>query len=262
MATRDNLARAGWDAAEAPHRASPTAPNLVSIIVPTYREADNLRELVPRIDQALVAAGLLGEIVVVDDDSQDGTQFVCAALARDLTSTVRLIVRVGQKGLSSAVLAGLQESRGTTMVVMDADLSHPPELIPHLLDELSDPVVTFVIGSRYAEGGSTSSEWSVLRWLNSQIATLLARPFTDARDPMSGFFALRRSTWQNAPVLDPVGYKIGLEFIVKCNCTVKEIPIDFGQRRHGASKLSWRQQVQYLLHLARLAKFKWFSGGH
>ena len=100
---------------------------------------------------------------------------------------------------------------------MDADLSHPPEVLPAMLAKL-DGGADFVLGSRYVSGGTTSHDWGFLRWLNSRVATLLARPLTSVRDPMSGFFALRRSTFELGKDFNPVGYKIGLELIVKCGC--------------------------------------------
>ncbi len=147
----------------------------VAIIVPTYREAENLRLLVPRIVQALSAATTAYEIIVVDDDSQDGTLAVLAELAGQ-GCPVRLITRVGERGLSSAVLRGFAEAKGRYLVCMDADLSHPPEALPQLLAAVREPDVDFVIGSRYVPGGSTDETWGVFRWLNSKVATLLARP--------------------------------------------------------------------------------------
>jgi dolichol-phosphate mannosyltransferase len=116
----------------------------------------------------------------------------------------------------------------------------------------------FVIGSRYVAGGTTSDDWGVLRWLNSRVATLMARPLTDVRDPMAGFFALRRSTFERGAELNPIGYKIGLELIVKCRCEkVVEIPIHFEDRVYGESKLTLKQQLLYIKHLRRLYIFKY-----
>jgi len=229
----------------------------VSIVVPTYREAENLRLLVPRIVAALSATTTAYEILVVDDDSRDATPAVLAALAEQ-GCPVRLITRVGERGLSSAVLRGFAEARGRWLLCMDADLSHPPEALPELLAAVREPGVEFVIGSRYVPGGSTDETWGVFRWLNSQVATLLARPFTAARDPMAGFFALPRSVFERAAGLSPIGYKIGLELIVKCRCQVlREVPIHFSDRKFGQSKLSFREQLRYLRHLVRLARFKY-----
>lgn len=121
----------------------------------------------------------------------------------------------------------------------------------------------FVIGSRYVEGGATDEQWGFLRWLNSRAATLLARPFTSAQDPMSGFFALRRETFEQAAPLSPIGYKIGLELLVKCPCRrVHEIPIHFSQRHFGESKLSVKEQLRYLQHVRRLFVFKYGNWAH
>lgn len=228
---------------------------LVSVIVPTYQEAENLPLLLPRVSEALLRVDPLGEIIVVDDDSKDGTERVCEELAEQYP--VRLLIRREDRGLASAVIHGMEQARGQFFVVMDADLSHPPERIPDLLRPLQSGDADFVIGSRYVPGGSTDDEWSVFRWLNSKVATLLARPITSAKDPMAGFFALSRGTFERAPFLNAVGYKIGLELIVKCACKrVVEVPIQFGDRKHGESKLNLQEQVNYLRHLKRLYEYK------
>ena len=114
----------------------------------------------------------------------------------------------------------------------------------------SDAGADFSLGSRYVPGGSTEDGWGVLRWVNSKIATVMARPFTSVRDPMSGFFCIKRSTWKAGSPLDPIGYKIGLELIVKCRCrNVVEVPIHFSTRCEGESKLTLRVQWEYLLHI-------------
>lgn len=227
----------------------------LTIIVPTYLEAENLPELVRRLGMALADANLTGEIVIVDDASPDNTVDVC----RDLAAAypVRLIVRTGERGLSSAVLRGMREARGAVLIVMDADLSHPPEKVPELYRALTDSAADFVIGSRYVPGGRTDEKWGLFRWLNSKIATALTLPLTSARDPLAGFFALRRATFEAAALrLDPIGYKIGLELIVKCECRgVIEVPIVFADRQRGASKLNLREQFNYLRHLLRLYAF-------
>ncbi len=227
----------------------------ISVIVPTYKEAENLPVLVPRIAETLIAANLTAEIIVVDDDSPDKTVTVCADLASSYP--LRLEVRRGERGLSSAVIHGMRLARGKVLVVLDADLSHPPEAIPDLVRALDDPKVDFVIGSRYTPGGGTAEDWGLFRWLNSKVATLLARPLVRAADPMAGFFALRRQSFESASNLDPVGYKIGLELIVKCGCkNIRELPIQFRNRLHGQSKLTLKEQWNYLRHLKRLYEYK------
>jgi dolichol-phosphate mannosyltransferase len=225
------------------------------VIVPTYREADNLPLLVPRLDAALRALRRPGEILVVDDNSPDDTRAVCARLARSYP--LRLLTRTHERGLATAVLHGLRAATGEVLVVLDADLSHPPERIGELVAELERPPADFVLGSRYVAGASTDEGWGLFRRLNSLVATLLARPITRARDPMAGFFALHAATFRSARRLDPVGYKIALELIVKCGCRhVREVPIHFTDRVKGESKLNLHEQVNYLRHLARLYRFK------
>ncbi len=240
---------------------SPNAPDL-TIVVPTFREAASLPHLIDRVARLRDQNGLGIELLVVDDNSRDGTEGVLAARSEPW---VRLIVRTEERGLSGAVLRGLDEARGEILVVMDADLSHPPEVVPQMLRAL-DSGSDFVVGSRYVDGGSIAGGWGWLRRLNSYGATLLARPFTKVRDPMSGFFALRRETYGRARSLNPIGYKIGLELMVKCDCkAVSEVPIHFEERRFGESKLSFNEQLKYLQHIRRLACFKfgvWAELGH
>ena len=228
----------------------------VSIVVPTYREADNICELVTRIHDALAHAYPTYEILLVDDNSQDGIDGQVARL-QEQRYPVRLIVRTETRGLSTAVMRGFAEALGDVLVCMDADLSHPPEKLPEMIASVESPDNDFVIGSRYVPGGSTDSQWGLFRWLNSRVATLLARPFSSARDPLAGYFAITRDTYQRSATLDPVGYKIGLEILVKARCRrVAEIPIHFADRKWGESKLSLSEQLRYLHHLQRLAEFK------
>lgn len=231
---------------------SATALDL-SIIVPAWNEAENIPLLVPRVAAAL--GGRRFEILIVDDGSRDGTADVCAQLAQ--TFPLRLLVRDPPRyGLSGAVLDGIAATTGATIVVMDADLQHPPERICALLEAL-DHEADFALGSRYVPGGSTDDKWTLFRKINSSVATVLARPFAGrVRDPMSGFFALRRSTFDRAQRLTPLGYKIALELMCKCRVNkVQEVPIHFGLRTRGESKLTLKQQFRYLEHLSRLYDF-------
>jgi dolichol-phosphate mannosyltransferase len=171
-------------------------------------------------------------------------------------------VRTKDRGLSPAVLEGLRLARHDWLFVMDADLSHPPEKIPEMLTVLEQGA-DFAIGSRYVAGGSTDAEWGIHRWLNSKIATALARPFSSAKDPMSGFFGLRRQTFLRGEDLNPIGYKIALELLVKCRCErIVEVPIHFADRQAGESKLNVREQLKYLMHLRRLLIFKYPTRSH
>ena len=225
----------------------------VSVVIPTYREAENLPELLERLDGLRRSYEIDLEVLIMDDDSKDGSERVVAALNYPWA---RLITRVKDRGLSAAVVDGLQRARHAVLVVMDADLSHPPEKIPEMILAL-DVGQQFVLGSRYVAGARTNGDWGFFRWLNSRIATLLARPFSSARDPMSGFFAMRRSDFARADDLNPVGYKIGLELIVKCRLeNIGEVPICFADRKRGQSKLTFAERLRYLLHLRRLFTYK------
>lgn len=222
----------------------------VSIVVPTLREAANIPILAGRIDDALSATGLRWELLLVDDDSGDGSEEIAAALARRLP--VRMEVRRNApRDLSMAVLHGIRLARFDRVVVMDADLSHPPERIGDLLAAL-DGDCDLAVGSRYAPGGRVEGTWNRGRRLNSRVATLLALPLVRCSDPMSGFFATDRRALPDPQRLQPIGYKIGLELMVRGRLRVAEVPIAFVDRDLGASKMDWRQQVNYLRHLYRL----------
>jgi dolichol-phosphate mannosyltransferase len=232
---------------------SDAAPPEVSVIVPALNESANIPLLVPRVAAAM--GGRSFEIIIVDDNSKDATPQACAELAKNYP--LRLLVRhTPEHGLSGAVLHGIAAARGSLLVVMDADLQHPPEQLPALLAALEGGG-DFALGSRYVAGGSTDAQWTLFRKVNSEVATMLARPFAGkVRDPMSGFFAIRRDTVDRAQRLTPLGYKIALELMCKCRVqNVREVPIHFGLRTAGESKLSLKQQFRYLEHLSRLYDF-------
>ncbi|WP_024334591.1 glycosyltransferase [Desulfotignum balticum] len=229
----------------------------VSLIIPTLREAQNLKKLIPILDRVLGQNGLHFEILVVDDDSADGTIEIIEELAE--TIPVSLYVRRDMQGLSSAVLHGFRQARFPVLVVMDADLSHAPEDVPRLIAPILKQEVDFVLGSRYIKGGKISRNWGLFRYLNTYIATWLAHPLVKVKDPMSGFFALKQELLEDADFFNPLGYKIGLELIVKTRPKrIKEIPIFFGMREACESKLTFQQQLLYLAHLKRLYEYKWY----
>ena len=226
-------------------------PAAVSIVVPTLREAANLEPLAERVAGALAGRGQAWELLFVDDDSRDGSEAVAAGLAGRLP--VQMAVRRGGRpDLSRAVLDGIARSRHDRVVVMDADLSHPPERIPDLLAALDGGHCDMAVGSRYVAGASTAGDWGLARTLNSRVATLLAAPLVSCADPMAGFFAVDRRALPDPATLRPVGFKIGLELMVRGRLRVREVPIAFDDRRRGHSKLRWRQQLDYLRHLGRL----------
>lgn len=225
------------------------------MIVPTYNEKDNLPELLKRITDSCAAKGVECETVIVDDNSPDGT----GALAEELSKTYRMKVvhRQGKLGLSSAVTDGFAKASGSMLVVMDADLSHPPEKIPEMVAKIESGEADIVVGSRYVEGGSVEN-WPIHRRLVSRGATFLSRWLTKVKDPMSGFFALKRSVIEGV-ALDPVGYKIGLEILVKGKYSkVVEVPIRFADRKAGKSKLGASEYLKYIDHVSTLYEQKRF----
>ncbi len=226
----------------------------ISVIVPTYKEVENIPLLIDRLDVLRKQSPRLDfELLFMDDDSKDGS----AELVRDKQLPwVQLITRTTDRGLSPAVLDGLRRAKNDILVVMDADLSHPPEVLPRMLAEL-ELGADFVLGSRFTEGGTTDDDWGVLRWLNSKVATLLALPLAPVRDPMSGYFMLRKSTFEAGRNYNPIGYKIGLELLVKCGCKRPvEVAIHFQDRQFGKSKLTLKEQLRYLQHVRRLYIYK------
>jgi len=229
--------------------------NLISIIIPTFCEADNIPELISRIDSSLKNTRFNYEIIIVDDDSRDGIESKIDDLQKKYP--VKLKIRIGERGLASAVIDGFGLAAGEIYIVMDADLSHSPEYIPGMLDKISDNGFDFVIGSRFIKGGSAEHN-NIFRTLNALGAKVFARPFTSVNDPMTGFFAFKSSLLKPGIHLNPLGFKIGLELLVKLEPEkILEIPIQFQERLYGKSKLTLEQQVLYLRHIWRLFKYRY-----
>ena len=221
----------------------------LSIIIPTYKEVENIPHILNRLDALRQNYNLTLEVLFMDDDSQDGSVEAVAASGFDWA---RMIVRTKNRGLSWAVIDGFSAAQYPILVCMDCDLSHPPEKVPQMVLRLATDQ-QMMVGSRYVPGASTDDDWGFMRWLNSVVATMLARPLTSVRDPMSGFFAMRKADFDRAQDLNPVGYKIALELIVKCAFgNVGEVPIHFTDRIHGESKLTLKEQLKYIQHLRRL----------
>jgi dolichol-phosphate mannosyltransferase len=222
----------------------------ISIIIPTYNERNNVTPLIKRIDHAL--ANYEYEVVFVDDNSGDGTAEVAEALSSKYP--VKVIVRQHERGLASAIVDGLRQVSGQIVGVMDADLQHPPEVMPDLLREI-DSGADIVIASRYVEGGACQG-WGLTRRIISKGAVFLAHLFLPStrqvRDPMSGFFVLNRQVVANAD-LKPTGYKILLEILMEGQFqNLAEVPYTFITRSSGESKLNARQQLDYLKHIYSL----------
>lgn len=218
----------------------------VSLLVPTYNEAANIGALATAARAAL--AGVEAEMLVLDDGSPDGT---ADAADRAVPGFCRAVRRTGPRGLSHAVIEGFSLAAGEYVVVMDADLSHPPELLPRLLAPLRAGEADLAVASRYVPGGSTPG-WPLRRRVTSRVACWLARPFTPVKDATSGYFACRRDVVQGVD-FDPRGFKIGLEVFVKGRWKrVVEVPYAFQDRRAGESKLGARVMFHYLEQLAAL----------
>jgi len=225
----------------------------VSVVLPTYNEAASLPPLIPEIVRALTAEGLRGEVIVVDDNSPDGTADIAEELARTLP--VRVVRRVHERGLATAVIAGFGLSRASVCVVMDADGSHPPEALPQMVRMILADKAEIVVGSRHVTGGG-SKDWPLFSQFKSRAAASLAVGLTSMTDPTTGFMAIRREL-VNRLKLDPVGWKIVLEAVVKARpARLAEVPIVFTDRRAGESKQSLRVLGQYVEHLYKLYKFR------
>ncbi|CAN5665546.1 hypothetical protein BH20VER1_BH20VER1_04390 [soil metagenome] len=217
----------------------------LSIVVPTLNEAENVE---PLVQQIVAAVPGVREIVIVDDGSTDGTPERVRALGE--TFPVRLVERAEPTlGLSGAVIAGARAAGGEIVVVMDADLSHPPAEIPQLIAPLLEGRADMVIGSRYVRGGTTPG-WPLYRKAMSRVAAGAAYPLTGVHDSMCGFFAMRRERLlELAP--HATGFKIAFEAIVRGGkgLCVLEVPIAFVDRKRGTSKMNFR--------VALLFGFRW-----
>jgi dolichol-phosphate mannosyltransferase len=221
-----------------------TSANPVSIIIPTLNEEENIA---PLVSQIIASAVPFHEILFVDDDSTDATADIVRTLGG--RHPIRLIEQNGaHRGLAGAIVTGARAAQGDLLLVMDADLSHPPEQIKNLLAPLFAGEADMVVGSRYVEGGSTSG-WPLLRRIMSRTGAAIAYPLTGVHDSMGGFFAIARSRLlELAPQTN--GFKIVFEAIVRGGgrLRVREIPIAFRERLHGKSKMSFGVAVRFFIH--------------
>jgi len=228
--------------------------NRLSLVVPTLNEAGNIDKLITALTDALRETPYEYEIVVVDDGSTDGT----VEQVRDWTkrdARVRLFSRTGERGLAGAVLYGWSQSRANLLGVIDADLQHPPELLPELLQQTEHADIA--IASRYARTQGTRG-WNPLRAAVSRLSTLAAAPLIKKNlgvtDPMSGFFVIRRRCIEGL-TFQTTGFKLLLEILVRGRIrSAREIPYQFGLRRAGRSKASASVAFHYLHLLGRLSR--------
>ncbi|MGM3305235.1 glycosyltransferase [Anabaena sp. WFMT] len=230
-------------------------PIFLSLVIPTYKERDNIENVVNILSHLLDEA-IPGnyELIVVDDDSPDRTWEVAQSLIPDYPQ-LRVMRREEERGLSSAVIRGWQAATGRVLGVIDGDLQHPPEVLTQLLGKIEDGA-DLALASRHVDGGGVSS-WSVIRRFLSrgaQVLGLIILPGVLGRvsDPMSGYFMVRRSAIANA-TLNPVGYKILLEVIGRGKVgEIAEAGYVFRERTEGESKVTWKQYLEYIHHLVRL----------
>jgi len=228
---------------------------VVSVVLPTYNEAANLQRMVERVRAALQPHCQPFEIIIVDDNSPDGTGQIadeCAATSDD----IRVVHRKDERGLATAILAGFRTGQGEVLAVMDADLQHPPMVIAQLVAAVQKGA-DIAVASRYARGGSMP-RWSLLRKLVSRVSTLVTRlvlPGTVAgiSDPLSGCFAVRRTVIEGAE-LNPIGFRMLLEVLGTGHySSVDEVPYTFSERAAGTSKLGLKTALQDAFQLVRLA---------
>jgi len=239
---------------------APASRLKLSLILPTYNERENITRVIQKItwclDQILPKDY---ELIVVDDNSPDGTWKIAQKQSLRYSS-IRVMRREGKRSLSLAVIRGWQVARGEVLGVIDADLQHPPEILPRLWKQI-EKGKHFVIASRHLEGGGVS-DWNFERRLLSrgaQVLGLLVLPGIVGRvsDPMSGFFLVRRDILAGK-ILNPIGYKISLEVLARCQPKlIAEVGYVFLERKVGGSKVTWKQYLEYIQHLISLRLSLW-----
>jgi len=230
----------------------------VSIIVPTYNESQNIVEILKSIHEN-IPKGIYTETIVVDDNSPDGTGKIVedyiSNILKIAENTINIIHRKAKDGLSSAILNGIQNAKGDTIIVMDSDFSHPPQIIPKMIEAFKQYQCDLVVASRYISGGSIQG-WTTKRKLMSKIATIIAKKGLNVKtkDPMSGFFAFKKNIIKELH-FDALGYKFLLELLVKTKgINVKEIPYTFENRKFGSSKLDSSTIIDYFKSVWKLYK--------
>jgi len=231
----------------------------ISIIIPTYNESQNIINILKSIGSNL-PKNFLTQAIIVDDNSPDGTGKIVEDYLKNLKKiagyTIEIIHRKAKDGLGSAILNGIQHAKGDTIVVMDSDFSHPPQIIPKLIESVKKYKFDIAVASRYIKGGNIQG-WSLKRKIMSKFATLIAKKGLGitAKDPMSGFFAFKKNIL-NGLNIDAIGYKILLEILVKTkNVTITEIPYTFQDRELGSSKLNLKIILDYYKSVWKLYRY-------
>jgi dolichol-phosphate mannosyltransferase len=239
----------------------PGSAEKIALVIPTLHEVESLGVLLDRVLRALKSSGAAFEILVVDDDSRDGTEELVKAYARE-DERIRLLIRKGERGLSGAILHGWQHTDAGILAVMDADMQHPPHMLSDLVRAMQQGN-DLVVGSRYACGGRLG-EWNPARKFISAAAVWVTLPIQRASlrvcDPMSGFFMVRRRCIQSL-MFQATGFKLLLEILVRGHLTsVCEVPFSFGSRAAGKSKASIKVALDYLQLLVRLYAIRFGRG--
>jgi dolichol-phosphate mannosyltransferase len=223
-----------------------------SLVVPTYNEAGGIERLITTLAEVFEQNDLDGEIVVVDDNSPDGTGAIVDRLEKE-GYPVRCLHRPGKLGLSSGVIDGWKFARADSVALgaMDADFSHDAAILPRMVKALAQDGYGLAIGSRYVPGGGIEN-WPKRRIVTSRVAIALAQPLTPIRDITSGYFLVKREALDGVE-LDPIGFKIGLEVIAKARYgRALEVPYVFTDRVAGTSKLNQNEIFNYLKQLGRI----------
>jgi len=226
-----------------------------SLVVPTYKERDNIDKLVTDTHNALAPSGISYELIIVDDNSPDGT----AERARELALDFPVVVhqRAGKLGLATAVMEGWERARGSILGVMDADGSHDERILPYMVQFVKSERVQLAVGSRYVPGGGIGN-WPLKREIISRVAVAMARPICPVADLTSGFFVCHKSVVDNV-YLNPIGFKIGLEVMMRGRYEAfTEVPYTFHDRDKGSSKLGMKEVLAYLKQLGQLLGY-WIS---
>lgn len=229
---------------------------MLSLVVPTYNERKSLEELLPRLDRVASGLGEHLELIVVDDNSPDGTADFASAYRPESEMTVLVVKRAGKFGLASAVIEGWRAARGELLGVMDADGSHDETILPAMVAALTQTPAEVAVGSRYVSGGGMG-DWPLFRQIISRVACVLGGFLCPAKDVTSGFLLFRRDVLEGVS-LDPIGFKIGLEVMVRGRYrTFTEVPYVFTDRKKGRSKLGSREVIAYLVQLSRLLVYRY-----
>jgi len=229
---------------------------MLSLVLPTYNERKSLQVLLPRLAAQVERIGGPVEFLVVDDNSPDETAEFASRFEMPEPAVLRVIKREGKFGLSSAVIEGWRAARGNLLGVMDADGSHDESILPEMVNALRDGPAEVVVGSRYVPGGGMG-DWPLSRRLISRVAVFMGSFICPAKDVTSGFLLFRREVLEGVS-LDPIGFKIGLEVLVRGRYrTFTEVPYTFSDRKKGSSKLGSREIFAYLVQLGRLLAYRY-----